>query len=44
MPEDPDHHLWWSQDPREVYWLEITDRLDLGIDLKAPQADDYGRH
>lgn len=28
--------------PAERYWLEITDRADLGVDLKAPQAGDGG--
>lgn len=31
---------WWSESPDERYWCEITDRLDLGADLKCPQADD----
>src|SRR5687767_7611611 len=26
-----------------VTWLEITDRTDLGVNLKAPQFDDAGR-
>jgi hypothetical protein len=33
---------WWTQDPTEQYWCEITNRLDLGGDLKCPQADDAG--
>ena len=32
-------NAWWEGDARERYWLEITDRLDLGIDLHAPQRD-----
>lgn len=33
---------WWVGEPGEVYWLEITDRLDVGTDLKAPQRRDDG--
>ncbi|MDQ5823898.1 MAG: hypothetical protein M3441_06745 [Chloroflexota bacterium] len=33
---------WWNDDPAEVYWLEITDREDLGTDLNAPQRRDDG--
>lgn len=36
-------NLWWDSDPSERYWMEITDRQDLGTDLLAPQADDAGR-
>jgi hypothetical protein len=28
--------------PDERYWLETTDRADLGVDLKAPQTKDNG--
>lgn len=34
---------WWSGDSGERYWLEITDREDLGVDLHAPQLDGGGR-
>src|SRR5687767_3993864 len=34
---------WWGEDPEEHYWLEITDRPDLGTDLNAPQHDETGR-
>lgn len=34
---------WWAEDPREIYWLEITDRADLGVDLAAPQTNEDGR-
>ncbi len=34
---------WWEQDSAERYWMEITDRRDLGDDLIAPQVDDAGR-
>ena len=33
-------HRWWEQDPKERYWLEVTDRRDLGADLNAPQTND----
>ena len=33
---------WWDGDSAESYWMEITDRSDLGVDLKAPQRDDSG--
>lgn len=36
-------HEWWAGDPSERYWLEITDRADLGTNLWAPQLDDGGR-
>ena len=28
---------WWSGQQDERFWLEITDRKDLGVDLQAPQ-------
>ena len=28
---------WWDEDPREVFFLEMTDRSDIGVDLNAPQ-------
>lgn len=34
---------WWTGDDRERFWLEITNRTDLGTDLWAPQLDDGGR-
>src|SRR4051812_41575802 len=34
---------WWTGDARQRYWLEITDRDDLGLDLHAPQLDGGGR-
>ena len=33
---------WWEGDPTEVYWLEVTDRDDLGVDLRAPETDESG--
>src|ERR1039458_3204792 len=35
-------HAWWAGSPEERFWLEITDRPDLGVDLKAPQLGDNG--
>jgi hypothetical protein len=34
---------WWNSRSEETYWLEITDRPDVGADLKAPQTKDDGR-
>ena len=36
-------HRWWEGDNRERYWLEITDRSDLGVDLNVPQVGKNGR-
>jgi hypothetical protein len=30
---------WWAAEPTERYWLEITDRESLGVDLYAPKTD-----
>ena len=30
-------NAWWSADPRQRFWLEITDRRDIGVDLHCPQ-------
>jgi hypothetical protein len=35
---------WWVDDPAQKYWMEITDRKDLGDDLRAPQAADDGQN
>jgi hypothetical protein len=36
---------WWEGRPEEIYWVEVTDRSDLGKDLAAPQeAEDGGSH
>lgn len=35
--------LWWRDVPTERYWLESTDREDLGADLRAPELDESGR-
>jgi hypothetical protein len=33
---------WWDGRPAERYWVEITDRPDIGADLKAPKTTDQG--
>jgi hypothetical protein len=35
-------NAWWAANPSELYWLEITDRPDIGVDLHAPQHDATG--
>jgi hypothetical protein len=37
-------NAWWARAPDERFWLEITDRPDIGVDLHAPQRDAGGRH
>lgn len=34
---------WWDGLPRERYWCEVTDRNDMGSDLKAPQKNEAGQ-
>jgi hypothetical protein len=34
---------WWERDGRERFWMEITDRPDIGTDLHCPQRDATGR-
>jgi hypothetical protein len=34
---------WWAADPDQRYWMEITDRNDLGADLFAPTTNGSGR-
>ena len=34
---------WWESDPEECYWLEVTYRRDLGVDLNCPQRRDDGQ-
>lgn len=34
---------WWTDDPDQKYWMEITDRRDLGGELKAPHLADDNR-
>lgn len=31
-------NAWWSADPGQRFWLEITDRPDVGVDLHCPPA------
>jgi hypothetical protein len=33
---------WWQDRGDEIFWMEITDRVDLGADLNAPQLADNG--
>ncbi len=33
---------WWVDDPAQKYWMEVTDRDDLGGELPAPQKADDG--
>ena len=35
-------NTWWSTDPRQRFWLEITDRPDIGVDLHCPQRGSNG--
>ena len=39
---DPQPIYWWSNKPTEKYWLEISDRSDLGANLHAPQTNQSG--
>jgi hypothetical protein len=34
---------WWDNLPEERYWMEITDRWDIGSDLHCPQSNEAGR-
>ncbi|MFI2486882.1 protein NO VEIN domain-containing protein [Promicromonospora kroppenstedtii] len=34
---------WWAADPDQRFWMEITDRADLGADLFAPTTDGSGK-
>ncbi|MEV5898307.1 protein NO VEIN domain-containing protein [Nonomuraea fuscirosea] len=33
---------WWADDPTECYWMEITNRPDVGSNLIAPRLDGSG--
>jgi hypothetical protein len=33
---------WWEGYSDEVYWIEVTQRGDLGADLRAPQTNESG--
>jgi hypothetical protein len=35
-------NAWWARDPRQRFWLEVTDRPDIGVDLHCPQRDAAG--
>jgi len=35
-------HNWWVNRPTEVFWLEVTGRSDIGVNLKAPQTNEHG--
>lgn len=37
-----DAGYWWFGDSSERYWLESTDRTDVGANLRAPIADESG--
>ena len=34
---------WWSTDPRQKFWVEITDRPDLGRNIIAPKRAQQGK-
>ena len=34
---------WWSGQPEECYWVEITDRSDLGVNLLSPKLAQNGK-
>jgi hypothetical protein len=34
---------WWATDSNERFWVETTDRADVGVDLNAPQLDESGQ-
>ena len=34
---------WWSEDDSEIYWIEITDRNDIGANLHAPKTNKSGK-
>jgi len=34
---------WWKSDPKQKYWVEITDRPDLGKNIIAPQNAKKGQ-
>lgn len=35
---------WWENDSAERYWMEATDRPDIGEDLRAPQQGNQGQN
>jgi hypothetical protein len=36
-------HGWWRANATERFWLESTDRTDVGVDLRAPERDESGK-
>lgn len=40
----PEMANWWDGQSNERYWCEVTDREDLGADLKAPQKDEANQN
>jgi hypothetical protein len=36
-------YRWWHQRGEERYWLEVTDRPDIGVNLKAPKTNEKGK-
>lgn len=40
VAKDTQRRRWWAELDGERYWLESTDRLDIGEDLKAPLVDE----
>ena len=36
-------NVWWQGIEQERYWLEVTDRIDVGSNLKAPQTKEDGK-
>ena len=38
----PEINRWWETDHNEIYWLEITNRSDIGADLHIPQGNTSG--
>jgi hypothetical protein len=39
----PEIYKWWASRPEQKFWLEVTRREDLGVNLKAPQTDEQGQ-
>jgi hypothetical protein len=39
---EPGWRPWWSEHPDERYWLEITNRDNVGGDLQGPRLDEGG--
>jgi hypothetical protein len=40
--KSPRIHAWWEKKPSEIFWLEVTGRSDIGVNLKAPQTNEHG--